>query len=42
MTEKVIERAGVPLLVGKHAGRRVGLAEILLGRTTSGAGLKTN
>lgn len=42
VTEKVIERAGVPLLIGKHAGRRLGLAEILLGRTTSAAGLKTN
>ncbi len=42
VTEKVIERAELPLLVGKHAGRRVGLAEILLGRTTAGAGLKTN
>lgn len=42
VTEKVIERAGLPLLIGKHAGRRLGLAEILLGRTTSAAGLKTN
>jgi len=42
VTEKVIERAGMPLLIGKHAGRRLGLAEILLGRTTSAAGLKTN
>ena len=42
VTEKLLERATVPLLVGKHAGRRLGLAEILLGRTTSAAGLKTN
>jgi len=42
VTEKVIERAGMPVLINKHAGRRLGLAEILLGRTTSAAGLKTN
>jgi len=42
VTEKVIERAGMPLLIGKHAGRRLGLADILLGRTTSAAGLKSN
>jgi len=42
VTEKVIERASMPLLVGKPAGRRLGLAEILLGRTASAAGVKTN
>jgi len=42
VAEKVMERSSLPLLVGKPAGRRVGLAEILLGRTASAAGLKTS
>lgn len=42
VTEKVIERSALPLLVGKHAGRRLSLTDILLGRTTSGAGLKAS
>ncbi len=31
VTEKVIERSPVPLLVGKHSGKNLGLASILLG-----------
>ncbi len=40
VAEKVIERSPLPLLVGKHRGRNLGLASILLG--TTGAGVKTN
>jgi nucleotide-binding universal stress UspA family protein len=40
VAEKVIERSPLPLLVGKHRGRNLGLAAILLGAT--GAGVKTN
>jgi nucleotide-binding universal stress UspA family protein len=42
VTEKVIERADVPLLVGKHGGRNLGLASILLGRAGRGPDIKTN
>jgi len=42
VTEKVIERATVPLLVGKHRGRNLGLASILLGRAGVTADIKTN
>jgi SulP family sulfate permease len=42
VTEKVIERATVPLLVGKHGGKNLGLAEILLGRAGWSADIKTN
>lgn len=42
VTEKVIERATVPLLVGKHAGRSLGLVSILLGHGRRNAGIKTN
>jgi nucleotide-binding universal stress UspA family protein len=42
VTEKVIERATVPLLVGKHFGASLGLAEILLGRAGWRPAVKTN
>lgn len=42
VAEMVMERSSLPLLVGKPAGRRLGLADILLGRTASAAGLKTS
>ncbi len=42
VTEKVIERASMPLLVGKHSGESLGLASILLGRAGWNQGIKTN
>jgi nucleotide-binding universal stress UspA family protein len=42
VAEKVIERAMVPLLVRKHAAANLGLAQILLGRATRRAAVKTN
>jgi nucleotide-binding universal stress UspA family protein len=42
VTEKVIERANVPLLVGKHSHKNLGLASILLGHAGWSAGIKTN
>ena len=42
VTEKVIERATIPLLVGKHFGASLGLAEILLGRAGWRPTFKTN
>jgi nucleotide-binding universal stress UspA family protein len=43
VTEKVIERAAMPLLVGKRAGAHLGLTQILLGRTGKrSASVKTN
>lgn len=42
VTEKVIERAHVPLLVGKHGGAHLSLGEILLGRAGWQPGIKTN
>lgn len=43
VTEKVIERAALPLLVGKRAGAHLSLTEILLGRTGKRAvSVKTN
>lgn len=42
VTEKVIERATMPLLVGKHTGRNLGLVSILLGQARRDAGIKTN
>lgn len=43
VTEKVIERSSVPLLVSKHKGsRNLDLVSILLGRATPNAGVKTN
>jgi SulP family sulfate permease len=42
VTEKVIERSPLPLLVGKHRGRYLGLAAILFGAAGIGAGVKTN
>jgi SulP family sulfate permease len=41
VAEKVIERADIPVLVRKY-GRNLGLASILLGRTTWPDGIKTN
>lgn len=41
VTEKVIERSPIPLLIGKQA-RHVGLVSILLGRVGSRAGIKAN
>lgn len=42
VTEKVIERAGVPLLVGKHGGKNLSLASILLARADASLAIKTN
>lgn len=42
VTEKVIERAGVPLLVGKRSAQNLGLASILLGRAGLAEPVKTN
>lgn len=43
VTEKVIERSPIPLLVSKHSGARMGFVEVLLGRTgRRQAALKTN
>jgi nucleotide-binding universal stress UspA family protein len=42
VTEKVIERATIPLLVGKHFGASLGLTEILLGRAGWHSTFKTN
>jgi nucleotide-binding universal stress UspA family protein len=42
VTEKVIERATTPLLVGKHFGASLGLTEILLGRAGWRSAFKTN
>ena len=42
VTEKVIENSPIPLLVGKHFGASLGLAEILLGRAGWRPALKTN
>lgn len=42
VVEKVIERATVPLLVGKRSGANLGLATILLGHAGRQADLKTN
>ena len=41
VTEKVIERSPVPLLIGKQA-RHIGLVSLLLGRAAAHAGIKTN
>jgi nucleotide-binding universal stress UspA family protein len=41
VTEKVIERSSLPLLIGKQA-RHIGLASILLGRAAAHVGIKTN
>jgi SulP family sulfate permease len=42
VTEKVIERANVPVLIGKHSNKNLGLASILLGQAGWAAGIKTN
>lgn len=42
VTEEVIERSPIPLLVGKQSGENLGLASILLGRAGRQSGLKTN
>jgi nucleotide-binding universal stress UspA family protein len=42
VTEKVIERATVPLLVGKRSAENLGLASILLGRAGWSEPVKTN
>lgn len=42
VAEKVIARATVPMLIGKPAGRRLGLADILLGRAAGVASLKAS
>lgn len=42
VTEKVIERGEIPLLIGKHSGKNLGLASILLGRAGGHSGIKTN
>jgi sulfate permease, SulP family len=42
VTEKLIERARVPLLVRKHSSTNLGLASILLGRTGRHEGIKAN
>lgn len=42
VTEKVIERATLPVLVRKHGGRNLSLPSILLGRAGWHAGIKTN
>jgi nucleotide-binding universal stress UspA family protein len=42
VTEKVIDRAKIPLLVRKHAAANLGLAQILLGRASRRAAVKTN
>lgn len=42
VTEKVIESAQLPLLVGKHFGASLGLTSILLGRAAWHPGVKTN
>lgn len=42
VTEKVIERATLPLLVHKEGGKNLGLASILLGRAGRGPSVKTN
>lgn len=41
VAEKVVERADLPVLIGKHGPRNLGLVEILLGRTSAGT-LKTS
>ena len=42
VTEKVIERSPLPLLVGKHGGKNLGLASLLLGHAGWQSGFKTN
>jgi len=42
VTEKVIERAELPVLIGRHGPRNLGLAEILLGHTSTAGTLKTS
>ncbi|MGE0592143.1 MAG: universal stress protein [Vicinamibacterales bacterium] len=42
VTDKVIERAAVPVLVAKHRGRNLGLASILLGRAGAQPGIRAN
>lgn len=42
VAEMVIERAHVPLLIGKPAGRRLSLADILLGRASASEGVKVS
>ncbi|MGE0704501.1 MAG: universal stress protein [Vicinamibacterales bacterium] len=42
VAEQVIERATLPLLVGKHHKRNLSLASILLGHAGAGSGIKTN
>lgn len=42
VAEKVVERAGMPVLIGKHGPRNLGLVEILLGRATTAGALKTS
>ncbi|MGE0450169.1 MAG: universal stress protein [Vicinamibacterales bacterium] len=42
VTEKVIERSNVPVLIGKHGGAHLSLGEILLGRAGWQPGIKTN
>jgi nucleotide-binding universal stress UspA family protein len=42
VVEMVIERTTVPLLVGKPAGRRLSLADILLGRAGRSEGVKAS
>jgi nucleotide-binding universal stress UspA family protein len=42
VTEKIIERASVPLLIGKHAGAHLGLGDILLGRAGWRSGVKAS
>lgn len=42
VAEKVIARATVPLLIGKPAGRRLGLTDLLLGRAAGATSLKAS
>jgi nucleotide-binding universal stress UspA family protein len=42
VAEKVVERAEVPVLIGKHGPRNLGLVEILLGRASSASTVKTS
>lgn len=42
VAEKVVERADLPVLIGKHGPRNLGLVEILLGRATTAGTVKTS
>jgi nucleotide-binding universal stress UspA family protein len=42
VTEKVIQQAGIPLMVYKHFGAKLNLADLLLGAGPFRSGIKTN